>query len=154
MIQTNFVANNVLSTYPTMYKTTQDLLQEGELFVRAVGEFLNVKTDSDPYLFNAFLTRAVAREGDKIPVQCIYRDLQNRPPTAVQAILNDTAIDLKPARPEADDYREGVLYYGFIPAQQEENEVYFTASNEQSSIQIPLDGSLSAPYVLMKKRKK
>jgi len=147
LICTELAYTQFSETFPTIYKTTEDGLQEGELFIRAIGEHLGVQgSNPQPYLHNAHLLSCVAREGEAIPVQCIYRDLLNRAPTNVSVVVNEKSYPLEKVG-DLDVYSQGVLYSGFIPAEKGENTFYFQAENVDASVRIPKTGAWVGPFV-------
>ena len=152
LIQSEFIYSNVIPGYPSFYKTTEDCYIEGELLIRALGEYWGIQGGNPPpFLHNTIIQGGAVHENDPIPVQCIYRDLMNRPPVSVQAVVNNKSFDLKKADESAQDYTKGVLYYGFITAKEGDNSCYFKAANSASSIQIPRQGAFPAPFILKKK---
>lgn len=153
LIQTDFVYRQVLNQYPYTYKTINDLLFEGELFARAVGEWLGVKGDPAPYLHAIQLGNWVANKDKPVPIQCIYRDVTNRKPKSVQAILNEQAYNLKPLAKQTEDVSKGVLFHGFLPITQEENHLQFRVSTEVSLQTDPTLPVMQGPYLNPDQRK-
>ena len=149
MLQLEFLFNQTLAPGQPLYKTTQDLQIEGELIARAFGESLNIQ-DSDPpsYLHAAQVTPISRGDRNAFAFQCVYRDLQNRPPEYVRVIVDEDVYELAPADATQTDYARGVLYVGFPEMKNRDNTHYFTASNGSSTTRSPQVGVWPGPYWL------
>ncbi|MDX9752866.1 MAG: M14-type cytosolic carboxypeptidase [bacterium] len=153
VMQTDYIYTGFHPTVPFVYKSTEDLAQEGDLLLRAIGEFIGIQDSNPaPYLLGAMLQKPTATEDEMIPVQCVYRDLLGRAPTAVQVVVNDTAYDLAPVDEADTAYAKGVLYAGFLPAPNAQNTYYFQATNEAASVRVPRE-AIPGPIVFAKKKK-
>jgi len=130
-----------------IYKTPDDLLVEGECLVCAIGESFGLSGgDPPPYLLGAGFYDPSSTEKNPFSVQCIYRDLQNRPPEYVQVVVNEKKYSLAKVATPNMDYRTGVIYVGFVPIEKPENEHYFITSNGSRTFRIPREGTRPGPY--------
>ncbi|NPU96100.1 MAG: hypothetical protein HPY51_02645 [Candidatus Omnitrophica bacterium] len=149
LLQSDYLFFNDFGLNFHLYKTPADLLTEGEMIVRALGECRDITPqDPPPYLHAAELYDLTgSRKNQPGHVRCVYRDLLGRPPEYVRLYINETPYDLKPVTGGNDpDYRAGVLYTGFYSLEQEINQHHFEASNGSHGIRIPAEGAFVGPF--------
>ncbi len=133
----------------TFYKTTDDLQLEGELLVRAIGQFLGVPASDPPPFLHGAQFYNLTQSGDKVfQAHCIYRDLLNRPPEYVRVVVDGKEYNLHAIDAQDTDYKQGKIYTGFIPIQNKVNKHHFIATNGSKTIRIPNTGERPGPYLL------
>ncbi len=132
----------------SLYKTTDDLLMEGELLVRAIGAFLGVTaSDPSPILHGARFYQASAVSSGMLPVQCMYRDSRNRPPEYVRVVMNEKSFELHPLHSGTEQYEQGVIYTGFVPVPNGKNSHFFITANGAKTFRVPAQENRPGPYV-------
>lgn len=145
----DFIYPDVFGDELLFYKTTDDLMIEGELMVRSLAEHLGIKaSDPPPYLHGAEIYRQVGVNQNTFHVRCIYRDLHNRPPTYVRVVINDKPYDLFRVPNQSRDNNHGVIYSGFISLKGPEHQHYFLTTNGSRSHRVPRIGSRPGPFLL------
>ncbi|MDP8242454.1 MAG: M14-type cytosolic carboxypeptidase [Candidatus Hinthialibacter antarcticus] len=149
MMQFEFLFDQTLLPQQPLYKTTEDIQVEGEMVVRAFGESLNIQaSDPPPYLLSAQASPLSRGDRNAYAFQCVYRDLNNRPPEYVRVVVDEETYELAPADATQADYARGVLYVGFAGMKNRDNTHYFTASNGSSTTRSPQVGVWPGPYWL------
>lgn len=150
LVQSDWVfPNNLVPAYP-LYKTTGDLMVEGELFMRALAEEMGLSASDHPPFLHAARLAPLSQGLSKFAAQCVYRDLNGRPPAYVRVVVNETPYDLEPLQPVTDEaaYQQGVLYGGFIEVQGRDHVHHFAASNGSREVRVPRQGNRPGPYWL------
>lgn len=147
--QSDFVYPQAFHSPFELFKTTEDLIMEGEWLARAIAAQLGiVDNDPPPYLMAADLYETTANANRQAHVRCVYRDLLNRPPQFVSLMVNNSAHNLSKVHEEDQNYSDGVLYAGFITLEQAENLCYFTASNGVKNCNVPFKSPIPGPFLL------
>ncbi|MBI1389243.1 MAG: hypothetical protein GC154_12425 [bacterium] len=150
MMQTEFLYAETLLPQAPLYKTTEDLMLDGELLARGLGEALGAPAPPPPPFIQAARVNDLIKEKrNAFAFECVYRDLQNRPPTYVRVMVNDSAYEMTPAASGGDpDYSKGVLYTGFVTLDARDNTHYFEVSNGELTARSPQTGVWPGPYWL------
>lgn len=150
LLQSDYLYTNDFGLSFHLYKNQDDLLTEGELIIRALGECLGIPSpDPPPYLHAAELYElSGSRKNQPGHARCVYRDLQGRPPEYVRLVINDTPLELKPVTDGKEpDYRAGVLYTGFYRVEQEVNHHHFETANGSRTARVPPEGEFLGPLL-------
>ena len=132
-----------------MYKSVDDLMTEGELLARAVGESLGVPSSDPPPLLQAAEFYEITSVSTRpFHARCLYRDGLNRPPEYVRVMVNEKSYPLEKAPGAGNDFKNGVLYTGFLSINDPAPQHYFVASNGATTIRIPREGARSGPFIV------
>ncbi|RJP32617.1 MAG: hypothetical protein C4527_05700 [Candidatus Omnitrophota bacterium] len=144
-----YLFSDVIAQEFILYKTIDDLMVEGELMARAIGQSVGVPaSDPPPFLHGAECYENAGLTAQTFHVRCIYRDLLNRPPEFVRVVVNEEPFELFPVNTETPDYQKGVIFAGFVEAKTESNRHYFQASNGSNTFRVPYAGERAGPYLL------
>ncbi|MFB3787650.1 MAG: M14-type cytosolic carboxypeptidase [bacterium] len=149
LLQSDYLYSNDFGLNFHLYKTPDDLLTEGELMLRALGESLGIPSlDPPPYLHAAELYELTeSQKNQPSHARCVYRDLLGRPPEFVRLYINDTPYELKPVTEGKEpDFRAGIPYTGYYRVEQEVNRHHFEAANGSRTVRIPAEGDFLGPF--------
>lgn len=129
-IQTEFVYPNAFGTTFLLYKPADDIMTEGEKLVRKVAQKIGISPSEIPpqILAHDFYLPSL-NPNQQYHVRCVYQDALNRPPTTVEFRMNENAIQLRPLSNEQVNFRQGVIFTGFVNIQEEINNASFYVSN-------------------------
>jgi len=155
--QSEWIYSNAFGLPYPLYKTRDDLLLEGELLIRAIGERLGVSgSDPPPCLHAAEFYRLVGKTGEMYHVRCVYRDLLGRPAQYVRVLVNGKPYDLKPVSEngKAPDSQTGILYTGFLTMEDEINNHVFVTSNGSREFKTPASAPRTGPLMPAKPKRK
>lgn len=146
-VYTSWQFNQTLHPEYPLLKTTEDVRIEGELLLHALAQWSRIEaSDPPPMLHSAMIPQLNAAPGQALSIQCVYRDLRNRPPVHVHCRINDEVIELRKADAADTDYTAGVLYVGTVTVEAESAQHVFEASNGSQTTRSPRRGAWPGPY--------
>lgn len=138
-------------TDKNIYKTNDDIYQDGELYLRAMAELFGLKNynNAKPLLYCGAADKNHTSKGGDVTYRVIYRDLQGRAPSSVKVVIDGVEHTMT-KDPASNDYSKGVFYYYTAPLTEEVGGFYFTAENEGGIRRVPEIAEYPGPFILEK----
>ena len=128
-------------------RPVDDLYEDGELLVRASGEYFGVEIpkETPPLLFTSGASANRCQKGDAVTFHTFYCDLLGRAASEVNLVMGGKAYPMQ--KVENEKIREGAEYKCVVKIEAAMNDYYIEASNGVSRRRVPENGLQLGPYI-------
>ncbi|MFW6145945.1 MAG: M14 family zinc carboxypeptidase [Planctomycetota bacterium] len=135
-----------LGTDTAVIRRHEDVVQDGELIVRALAEHDGIPSRSyAPCLMAGDVDRNAAAPGETVTFSVYYYDIHGRPPERVELHVNGKSYRMR--GPEAADYSRPVRFEYDLAITDAANDYSFTASNGRRERTVPEGYHLPGPFL-------
>ena len=138
----------ILDTEKAMHLNNDASYQDGELFMRALADYLKIPgaDRAPPFLTGGAVTRNHARQGETVTYQAVYRDLRGKPPGKIQVVIDGQACNMK--KTIGNNHARGVVYTYQTDLTGDVRGFHFVAANEIGQRRIPCRAEYPGPFIV------
>jgi hypothetical protein len=131
------IKSSYYGTSKTLFKTNDDIYQDGELYLRAVANLYGLQNadNSKPLLYCGNVEKDTVGSVINVTYKIIYRDLLNRAPSEVKVVVDGVSYTMQ--KDASTNYSKGVFYTFSMPLNADVEGYYFEATNASGTKRVP-----------------
>ena len=139
---------NYLKTNEPVIRRHEDVLQDGELIVRAFAEYFGIPRAAEvaPFLMAGDVNTNNGKKGDTVHFWCYYYDVNKKPAQKVLLVIGDHRYEMK--APKEPDYSKPVRFECEVTLAEKRNDYHFEATNGSKDRRIPEQYELPGPFLV------